>query len=57
MDLQILTRLSKHPNHDKNQLIVLTENASSMKQSVADLLALRMGDVFVPARGVYEYVM
>ena len=42
-------RLSKHPNHDKNQLIVLTENANTMKQSVADLLALRMGDVFVPA--------
>lgn len=49
LDIHRLSKYPKHPNHDKNQLIVLTENANSMKQSVADLLALRMGDVFVPA--------
>ena len=47
-----LARLSK-PSGDnidmKHRLIVLTENASTAKHCVADLLVLRVGDAFVPA--------
>lgn len=44
-----LLKLFNHSDNSKHRLVVLTENASTTKYCVADLLGLRVGDIFVPA--------